>query len=68
MFSKFSFKDLNILGKPDSKMMLASQAKKTDFLKTTFEDFFLDKNYICMIYEPTICFFLQKIRINNFSG
>jgi hypothetical protein len=25
---------------PDSKMMLASQAKKTDFLKTTFEDFF----------------------------
>ena len=53
---------------PDSKMMLASQAKKTDFLKTTFEDFFLDKNYICMIYEPTICFFLQKIKINNYSG
>ena len=55
-------------GTHDSKMMLASQAKKTDFLKTTFEDFFLDKNYICMIYEPTICFFLQKIKINNYSG
>ena len=56
------------MNKPHSKMMLASQGKKTDFLKTTFDDFFFDKNYICMMYEPTICFFLQKIKINNYSG
>ena len=23
----------------------------------------MDKNYICMMYEPTICFFLQKLKI-----
>ena len=23
----------------------------------------MDDNYICMMYEPTICFFLQKLKI-----
>ena len=56
----------------DANEQLASVARESERFAHSWQqgkqDFFLDKNYICMIYEPTICFFLQKIKINNFSG